>query len=222
MSNEQETETVLTADTSGADGTAAEALEAGYFPMSDHRPGNGEAAEQADTADTPDNQGQGDGGDGEKAPTEYAEFDIPEGITVQDTDVVAFKGLAQDMGLSQQNAQKLLSFEAERIRTMNDQLSEQHVQQTQEWAEQARADREFGGDAFNQNVATAVAAIDTFGTPEVKELLNQTGLGSHPGIIRMFWKVGKAISPDGAIAGGNGGVSAQPNSRSMFPNSNHN
>lgn len=50
----------------------------------------------------------------------------------------------------------------------------------------------------NADVEMALAArfIDKFGGPKLRELLNDTGLGNHPEVVKAFIKAGKAISED--------------------------
>ena len=49
-----------------------------------------------------------------------------------------------------------------------------------------------------------MAALDQFGTPELREALDQTGMGSHPEVIRVFSRIGAAISEGKVITGGIG------------------
>jgi hypothetical protein len=60
------------------------------------------------------------------------------------------------------------------------------------WADQARSDPEYGRNAFPSALYTARQAVDRFGGDRLKKLLDDTLLGSHPEIIRTFWRVGKA------------------------------
>lgn len=69
------------------------------------------------------------------------------------------------------------------------------------WAAQARADKEIGGDKFNENLALAAQARDQFGTPELKKVLNVMKIGDHPEVLRFFVRAGKAISQDGFVPG---------------------
>lgn len=69
-----------------------------------------------------------------------------------------------------------------------------------DWAEASRNDSEFGGDAFATNIKTAIKALDAFGTDELKALLNESGLGNHPEIIRAFYRVGRAMEAQGLAA----------------------
>ena len=70
-----------------------------------------------------------------------------------------------------------------------------------EWEKQARNDKEFGGTALQQNLATAKKAFDAYGNPELKTLLNESALGNHPEVLRFFYRVGKAMSEDTPMRG---------------------
>ena len=80
-----------------------------------------------------------------------------------------------------------------------------------------KTDAEIGGDKLPENLAVARKALETFGTPELKALLNESGLGNHPEVIRFFYRSGKAISEDRVIRGGAAGQPTDPAKR-MFPN----
>ncbi len=54
-----------------------------------------------------------------------------------------------------------------------------------------KADKEIGGDKLISNLSAAQRALDQFGTPELKEYLNTTGLGNHPDLVKTFVKIGR-------------------------------
>ena len=62
-------------------------------------------------------------------------------------------------------------------------------------------------------------ALDQFGTPELRALLNDSGMGNNPEVIRAFYRVGKAISEDKFVGGKAAPVDAN-DARSLYPNSN--
>ena len=62
--------------------------------------------------------------------------------------------------------------------------------------------------------------LDAFATPEFRQLLEQTGMGNHPEVIRTFYRAGKAISEDGLVSGS--APKAPRDARSLFPASNMN
>lgn len=90
------------------------------------------------------------------------------------------------------------------------------------WAETAKADKEIGGakwDAKGGTVETAVRAVNTLGTPGLKEYFEASGAGNHPEVIRFMAKVGAMIKEDNPADGGAGG-SGKPAEAAhvLFPN----
>lgn len=144
-------------------------------------------------------------GEAKGAPEEYAEFKLPETFKVDEPLMGEFKTLAKELGLSQEAAQKLVDMQA-KLQAGNasafTETLQAHVDKTAgEWRTAAKADPEYGGVKFDENVAIAKQALDAFGTPELKALLNESRLGSHPEVIRFMFKAGKAISQDGFVPG---------------------
>ena len=76
----------------------------------------------------------------------------------------------------------------------------------------AGQDKEFGGPALAENLSVAKKALDAFGTAELRTLLNESGLGNHPEIVRLFFRAGKAISEDRVVTGSTGQAKAGPKS----------
>ncbi len=153
----------------------------------------------------------------EQAPEQYADFAFEEGKALDAELADDIKATAKELGLTQSQAQKLADLALKRTESAQSQQAEMLAQARDEWAGQAKADKEFGGDAIEANLATARKALDTFGTPELKALLNESGLGNHPEVIRFFYRSGKAISEDRVIRGGAAGQPTDPAKR-MFPN----
>ena len=59
-----------------------------------------------------------------------------------------------------------------------------------------------------------------FGTPELRDVLNMTGLGNHPEIIRAFYRAGKAISEDAFVSGSPRRADDMDAAKRMFPTMN--
>lgn len=154
--------------------------------------------------------------EGEKqgAPERY-EFKAPEGTELGSDVTDAFAGVAKGLNLTQDAAQKVLDKMAP-VLAQRQNAQVQAVQQ--EWREQSTADKEFGGDKLAENLGVARKAMDAFASPGLKQTLEQTGLGNHPEVIRMFVKVGKAISQDGFVPGQPGAAQAADPKR-FYPNS---
>ncbi len=73
--------------------------------------------------------------------------------------------------------------------------------QLKTWENEAKADKEIGGDNYEQNVATAVKAVEAFGDQDLKDVLNQSGLGNHPAVIRAFVKAGAQLKEAPVLKG---------------------
>ena len=141
------------------------------------------------------------------APDQY-EFntkvaDAPEEL---DPDVVtAFGDVAKDLDMPQDAAQKVLDKMAPVIQAKQAKVLEQV---RSDWANDSQSDSEFGGEALTANLDIAKTALDTFGTDSLKSLLQETGFGNHPEIIRFMYRAGKAISEDEYV-GSSMGANAQ-------------
>jgi hypothetical protein len=84
---------------------------------------------------------------------------------------------------------------------MRQREAESHASQVEAWVNQVKTDKEIGGDALEQNLSHARKAIEVFGSPELKELLDATGLGNHPAIIKFAVAAGKKTLDDKLVTG---------------------
>lgn len=155
----------------------------------------------------------------EGAPEKYENFTLPEGMKLDEPFVAKFSEMAKTMNLSQAHAQQLVDLAAEMQTGSIETLKATLTAQAEKWAEDAKADKEFGGDKFEENAALAAQARDAFFTPDFVEFLNQSGLGNHPELMRGLIKVGKAISQDGFVPGRSGST---PTAQRMYAASNMN
>ena len=133
------------------------------------------------------------------APEKYEPFTAPEGTALDAAVMTEFETAARELNLPQGAAQKLIDKMAP---VMAKQQTAQLEQLRTDWAAASTADKEFGGDKLTENLGFARKAMDTFGTPELKTMLNETGLGNHPDVVRFMVRAGKAISEDRIVTGG--------------------
>jgi hypothetical protein len=151
------------------------------------------------------------------AEIEYTDFTYPEGTVVDETIQDAFKAAAKEAGLTQAQAQHLTDMGGlMRAKVMADHQAAQ-AQVYTDWAEQSRSDKEFGGAKMDENLAIASKAINAFATPELKALLDSTGIGNHPEMIRAFYRAGKAMSEDNLVPGGKGPAATSSLADRLYP-----
>ena len=140
----------------------------------------------------------------EGAPEKY-EFTAGEGVELDADALKDFEPVARDLNLTNEQAQKLVDAYPKILAGVQQRQAEAWQKQTEGWAETVKADKEIGGDKLTANLSAAQRALDQFGTPELKEYLNATGLGNHPDLVKTFVKIGKAMSEDGMVDGSNQG-----------------
>lgn len=150
------------------------------------------------------------------APEAYADFTLPDTIKADDATMGEFKAIAKELNLPQAAAQKLVDLNA-KVETAR---AEQWAATVDGWEAAAKADKEYGGDKFNENLAIALQTRDKVATPELVKFLNESKLGSHPEMLRLFYRVGQSISQDGFVPGRGGAPTAK--AQSIYSASNMN
>ncbi len=130
-------------------------------------------------------------------PEAYSFSNLPDGYSISDEQLAAFSPVLKELGLTQEQADKLVAFDAHRSLAAQEASQQQAVEfrnkQVGEWETALRGDAEFGGANFDANVAVAKQALEAYGTPELSAMLSESGLGTHPEVVRFFHKVGKEL-----------------------------
>jgi len=156
----------------------------------------------------PNTQGQPNGGtqpNTQQATQEVVyEFKTPDGIELDKASVDEFKAIAKDLKLPADAAQKVVDLAVKREAANR----EAHKTMVKGWAEEVQNDKELGGDKLDQTLATCAKAIN-LGPPELKELLNNSGLGNHPAVVKWAFAIGKALSEDRFVAAQGGQTKPQ-------------
>jgi len=149
--------------------------------------------------------------DGKPIPETY-DIKMPDGITMDAELLAQVTPLFRDAKLSPAQAQVV----ADAYMANQTKAIEAHNNQVKAWAAEAKADKEFGGPKFAENMGAARKAFTEFGSERALQIFDTYGLGNNPEVLRMFVRIGKAMGEGGTILGGDGGgrVSA---ARDMYP-----
>lgn len=194
--------------------------------------GNDEASEDAGTnnADNDAAGGDADGTTDEKgedspadkpsdgAPEAYEMFKMPEGMTLNEEAAEAFSGVAKELNLTQDQAQRLVDIQSAQVNTFSQAQEQAKADQQAEWSKSSQTDAEYGKGKYDASLNTARAAMREVGTPELVSALDETGMGDHPEFIRFFYRVGKAIGEDNFDFGNNGGDTKKSQADRIFAN----
>lgn len=182
----------------GAEDTTLVTTAAAGDPKDPAKPGEGKK-----TDDTP----QG-------APEKYADFKLPDGFKADPETLKKFQETAKTLGLPQDKAQKLVDFQAAMVGEQEQQQAAAYAKIRSEWKTETL--KALGANA-TEEMALVAKTRDTFGSPELNKLLNESGFGDHPAVVKFFAKMGKAISED-TIAEGNAAGGEKSHAERLFPN----
>lgn len=140
---------------------------------------------------------------------EAYEFKLPDGVELDDTVLPKVQELFKDLGLPQDKAQavmeKLLEIDQARQPTP-EQIQQHYENQAQElnkqWGAECAKLPELGGENFNKSLEMASKVMVKFGTPELRNFLTYSALGSNPEFFKFIHSIGSAMSQDTLEHGG--------------------
>lgn len=146
-------------------------------------------------------------------PEKYENFTLPEGAVYDTALHDQFSTIARKHSLSQEAAQEFVSMYAGIRQNEQAALLTEHEQRVAAWEAEAKTDPVIAKN-FDKNLAAVKEVFTRFGGNEIVELLDSTGLGSHPLFIRMGMAVKAKVGEDDFPEGGNGG--GQVSAASIF------
>lgn len=169
----------------------------------------GDTAQGSEGDATASSEGSADAGTDEagaegsqEATDTYADFVLPDGMELDSAALESAVPLMQELGLGQEQAQKLVDWYAEQVQAGSQKQNDDFNQLMNDWRAQSMNDKEFGGAKFDENVKLAKSAINKYGTPELKQLLEDHGVGNHPEMVRFMVRVGQTLREDNPGAAG--------------------
>lgn len=129
-----------------------------------------------------------------------------------------FLGIMNDDKLSgAERAQKLVDLQANTLKSMSEKAVADWDKLQETWQGEVKADPTVGGDKLEANLGKISTLINTFGTPEVREIFSQTGAGNNVHMVKFLTKIAAALgegtpTPAAVPAGG-----AKTLAQKMYP-----
>lgn len=171
-------------------------------------------------ADTPPKPGEAKPGEANVVPEVYKDFTLSDGTTIDTKLMDGFKSLAKESGLSQEVAQKFVTLQSEHAKTAMEAMVKDAETQKAAMLEQFKQTtiKELGPD-YQKELGFAAKALNRFGTPELRKLMDDTGLGNHPLLVKAWIAIGKTMAEDTppGPAGVQPANGEQEQMRRMFP-----
>lgn len=141
---------------------------------------------------------------------------MPEKSPLSSARLEKIEAYCKAQGFSQEQAQALVENEHEAVTTFAEEQNRYVETLKSEWKTELLGDKELGGEALPKNAEHAKRVIDTFADESLKDELDRTGLGNHPGFFRMCVKIGKLIGEDGMVRGGAPAVSTKKTAEELL------
>lgn len=212
------------ADKAAADKAAADAAAAG-----NETPEQKAAREKAD-ADKKAADEKAAAAAGNVVPDKY-DLKLPDKSNIDKAVVERTAAIARELGLSQERAQKMLDFQVQELAAIEDATIKATLEahqpggavwekQVEEWNAKALADPDIGGNKPEQlqaSVKLAKQVVAKFGDKESIEFLEKNPLGSHPALIRLLYRIGKASSEGSLVLASAQDTSKKPSEEILYP-----
>jgi len=144
-----------------------------------------------------------------EVPEAYEPFTLPEGEELDENALPMVQDLFKELGLPQDKAQEVLNklMEIDKARQpTQEQIQTMQVERitalNASWGEACKKLPELGGENFAKSAEVAASVMTQFGTPELREFLNYSALGSHPEFFKFIHAVGSSMKQDTMVHGG--------------------
>lgn len=144
-------------------------------------------------SDTKTETGNGDNTDTATGIDAELELDLKDGLTQTDIDEV--KALAKEYKISKEAAQKILDQRLTVSEKLKQEQSEGLKAAMKSWYDQSHSDPEIGGEKLAKTIEYAKIAVKS-ANPKLLQVLESSGLGNHPEILRTMAWFGKQMEGD--------------------------
>lgn len=139
------------------------------------------------------------------SPPAKIELKLSEGSFLTNDDLTRIADYASKQGLTQEQAAQRLS-EEEAVAKRGAEVYEKKQTdllsaENKRWIEVGMSDVEIGGDKYKESAELAKRVVDKFGSKELKESLEKSGLGNYHEFVRLMSRIGRAMDSDKLVLG---------------------
>ena len=136
-----------------------------------------------------------------KQDIDYSGLEYPEGWT-DEKGKESFLETAQGLGLTAEQAQGLIKFQAQRSEDLAKVNADSYAAQQDGWLKETRADTDFGGVRLPDTVKHIKAALKEYDSgKELEGLLRDSKLINHLPVVKFLARAGRKLSEGDIVAG---------------------
>lgn len=155
---------------------------------------------------------------------EAYEFKLPDGDELDENAAPLVQDLFKELGLPQDKAQAVLEklLEIDKARQPSaEQIEQMQVEAIQnlnkQWADECAKLPDIGGENFQKSLEVTSKVMVQFATPELRDMLNRSALGSNPEFFKFIHAIGSAMSQDTLEHGGDAGKGPRSIESKLWP-----
>lgn len=140
-------------------------------------------------------------------PTDYT-LDLPENSALTKEDVDATLKEAKAAGLNAEEAKEMLQSKDQVARSAQTRLQQKQIEDWKVtvagWDDAVKKDPEIGGEKLAETAIKSSRAYKAIESPELRQILMDTGYIKHPAIVKAMLKVYDLIGEDRFVRGSTG------------------
>lgn len=129
---------------------------------------------------------------------------VPEGLEIPDELGQSFLEIVNNSDLTaQERAQGLIDLQAQAAQAASERVSEQVQEARKQWVEDTKALPDIGGDKLDESLGQIGNLLKLHDTDdgEFRQILDDSGLGDHPAVVKFLHKIAVAHSEGSPVSG---------------------
>lgn len=157
-----------------------------------------DSTDQKPVDDKKDSEAKDDQQDTAKDVPEKYDLKLPDGSPLGPETVPELTAFSKEIELTGKQAQAVLEREnsnAIKVKQFVENLTDKV------WPDEAKADKEIGGDNFNKVAEVCKRAVEKLGTDKFKKELDESRLGNNPEFLRFVYRLVSSSVPSEFIKG---------------------
>lgn len=155
----------------------------------------------------------------EAPPLTVKDIVLPEGFEGVDTaSQEAFVSILNEYKVPAEGLKKLVDLQTGIMKAASEKGSALWNQTQDTWRKEIMADAEFGGPRLNENLGQISRLIDKYGTSKLRDMMDLTGAGNHPEMIKFLTKVARDNLAEGQPVTGQPSRGERTHADILFPN----
>jgi hypothetical protein len=160
---------------------------------------------------------------------ETYDFKAPEGYTLDPKVIETASPIFKELGLTQEQAQKLVDFQTKLTADSNKEMSSLIEKTRADWVAQVKADKDIGNKLpeVTAEIGKAKALLPADVRAAFDDAMNLTGAGDHPAFVKAFYLLAKQVNEGKPVTGAgpspagqtpNGAITKPTLAGAMYPN----